>query len=420
MNHIRLRFSALLVIATLSVVILATGLLFLVSDKPDFSDAIDAIVTQIDLSDKIVPAGLQAPLPDRGQPGLHTSMPAGHVLVKATDDLRKAMAARSMNRNAVIEKWPQARWPVVSFERADGLWLSLPVAFPGPPGHSPLYVLSGWMVLIAAGVSAIAVFAVHRMTRPLALVENAVANMGPGGEMPVLPETGPGEVRVMAQAINQLMLRLRSATESRMRLVAAAGHDLRTPLTRMRLRAELLDHADQEKWLNDLEELDRIADSAISLVREETESPPSEGIRINHLIGIVVDELHEMHLPAVLMRCDVAVVWGQPLALKRALTNLAINAATHGKGAAVSLVSEASRVTIMIEDNGPGIPDHLLQQVYEPFFRVDAARRTPLPGAGLGLAIAKEILDRNGASLTLANRRGGGLMQTIVFPVKQN
>jgi signal transduction histidine kinase len=203
--------------------------------------------------------------------------------------------------------------------------------------------------------------------------------------------------------------------ESRMRLVAAAGHDLRTPMTRMRLRAEFLDDADREKWLADLEELDHIADSAIRLVHEQIEDGKGEAVRLDQLVSDVITELRELQLNVSAMTTEPVEVMGKPLSLKRAIRNLLINAATHGGGANVSIRGKLQSVFIDIVDNGPGIPEELLARAFEPFFRVDAARSS-MPGAGLGLAIAKEIIHGNRGTLSLANRASGGLIQTIEMP----
>lgn len=129
------------------------------------------------------------------------------------------------------------------------------------------------MTLIILGSTAISIFAASKIIRPLQLLEDAIGRIGADGVLPPIPETGSGEVRVTAQALNTLSSRLKTAMESRMRLVAAAGHDLRTPMTRMRLRAEFIaDDEERQKWFDDLEELDAIADSAIRIVREEAEA----------------------------------------------------------------------------------------------------------------------------------------------------
>ena len=202
--------------------------------------------------------------------------------------------------------------------------------------------------------------------------------------------------------------------ESRMRLVAAAGHDLRTPMTRMRLRAEFLDD-DRDKWLHDLDELDRIADSAIRLVREEVNQDAVEPVDLAKLVREIAAEVRSLGHAVSTDHLDKVSVRAGSLGLRRALRNLIVNAATHGKGCSVSLAATGDQAVLTIADSGPGIPPELLAKAFEPFFRVDPGRRQSVPGAGLGLAIAKEIIERHGGTITLENRTGGGLSQTVVF-----
>jgi signal transduction histidine kinase len=272
------------------------------------------------------------------------------------------------------------------------------------------------MVLIVMGSTAVSIFAASKITGPLELLQSAAGRIGSDGVLPHIPETGAGEVRATAQALNRLSARLRSAMESRMRLVAAAGHDLRTPMTRMRLRAEfVVDDEEREKWLADLEELDSIADSAIRLVREEVAAESaSDTVQLDDLISEIVGEMRQLGLKVHPGAVEPIPARGAPLALKRAIRNLVINAATHGGGATVTLQQDqAGAAVITIADNGPGIPAELLSQVFEPFFRVDMARRKTVPGAGLGLAIAKEIIERFGGTIEIANGHPKGLVQTI-------
>ena len=189
----------------------------------------------------------------------------------------------------------------------------------------------------------------------------------------------------------------------------------------MRLRAEFIpDGEDRTQWLSDLAELDRIADSAIRLVREEVEGGALETVRLDRLAADVVTELKEIGLAVAISSVAPACVAGRPLSLKRAVRNLVVNAATHGAslggGARLAVSADAKRVVLVIEDDGPGIPEALMGQVFEPFFRVDPARQVKIPGAGLGLAIANEIISRHGGRLTLSNRPGGGLLQKVELP----
>jgi signal transduction histidine kinase len=280
-------------------------------------------------------------------------------------------------------------------------------------------VLAGWIVLIVLGSTAISIFAASKIIRPLQLLEDAVGRIGADGVLPPIPETGSGEVRATAQALNALSTRLKTAMESRMRLVAAAGHDLRTPMTRMRLRAEFIpDEEEREKWFSDLEELDAIADSAIRLVREEASDGDRETVRLGALVHEIVDELGQLGYDVAPPSVISLPVAAGPLALKRALLNLIVNAATHGGGATIELAREGNEAVMRIRDKGPGIPEELIAHVFEPFFRVDAARRKSMPGAGLGLAIAKEIIERFGGTIAIANTdRPKGLIQTVRLPL---
>jgi signal transduction histidine kinase len=271
--------------------------------------------------------------------------------------------------------------------------------------------------VIALGAAVIAVFVSNRMVRPLALLEKAVASVGPDGLMPELPERGSAEVRATAKALNSLSARLKRAMESRMRLVAAAGHDMRTPITRMRLRAEFVqDHDERDKWLEDLDELERIADSAIMLVREETGNAAPELLRLDELVGAIGTELKDQKLDITCKTLNPTTVRASRFKLNRALRNLIINAATHGVRARVSVEGDGTTARVIIEDDGPGIPGELIHQVFEPFFRADPARRQDIPGAGLGLTIAYEIVSRAGGRIAIANRPGGGLLQTVELP----
>ena len=306
---------------------------------------------------------------------------------------------------------------VVSIPIAGKGWLLMPIA-DLPPQRKPWYGLLKWLALITVGVSAIAIFAAHRMVQPLVLLENAVQSVGPDAILPLLPEKGPAEVRATARALNSLSSRLRSAIESRMRLLAAAGHDLRTPITRMRLRAEFVEDEEERRlWLTDLDELERIADSAILLVREESGKTSPETLRLDTLVTGIAGELKDQNLDVTVTGTQTVSVRAGKLALSRALRNLMINAATHGRKATVRVAgadgADGAVAQVIIEDEGPGIPPELLCRVFEPFFRVDPGRRQNIAGAGLGLTIAREIVQRAGGDIRISNRDGGGLKQVV-------
>ena len=417
MNTLRAKLTALLVAAILLVVLLATGLTFLLISPPRFEAAEDATATQLALIVDLIASRPEATAVASGDYiGVKAAAAGGRVAQGPTRGLNAALKRKGRSEQLIVSDPPGARWPVISARLGDGRWLLMPMSMAPPPDNRG-WALAGWMLIFALGTTAVMVVAVRRLTEPLALLERTVAAIGPDGELAPLPEQGPTEVRAAARAVNLLSSRLKTAMESRIRLVAAAGHDLRTPMTRMRLRAEFLDDHERDTWIADLDELDRIADSAIRLVREEVEDSSRTPVRLDHLVRDVTDEIGEIGMKAALASHSPVTVLCRPLSLKRAIRNLVINAATHGREATVRVATEGDRAVVVIEDRGPGIPEELLARVFEPFFRVEAARGAPIPGAGLGLAIAHEIVSRNGGSLTLRNRAEGGLEQWVTFPI---
>ncbi|WP_455270071.1 ATP-binding protein [Rhizobium herbae] len=313
----------------------------------------------------------------------------------------------------VLKSFNPHRWDI-AVQLDGGRWAYLDFPEPGPFPYLPL---AAYLGLVAIGMTGVSIYASNVMMRPLRILDETIAMIRPDGIIPELPETGPLEVRTTAKTINRLATRLNTAVASRMRMIAAAGHDMRTPMTRMRLRAEFVGDADdRQSWLKDLDELDHIADSAIRLVREEVSLAAQERVSLGSVLSAVADELRETDLPVEQGSVAPVLVRGAPFALKRAVRNLIVNAATHGGGARVSLASYGGEAILTVMDSGPGIPQDLLDRVFEPFFRVDQARRQLVPGAGLGLAISREIIENHGGTITIVNRLEGGLLQTVRLP----
>ena len=328
--------------------------------------------------------------------------------------LMEALLRIAGMREAVIVRQSTGEM-IASLKLSDGNWLIMPMPDHGPPPGG-WKILVGWLGLIIIGSVLVSIFAASKIMKPLRLLEEAVAAVNPDGTLPYIAETGPGEIRATAQALNGLSARVKAATESRMRLVAAAGHDLRTPMTRMRLRAEFIrDDEERRKWFADLEELDRIADSAIGLVREEISRDSLEQVRLDRIVDDIVSELKAINMNVARGELEQATICAGPLAITRALRNLLINAATHGQSAVVTVTHLGDRAVVRIVDTGPGIPEDRLNQVFEPFFRIDIARQRSFPGAGLGMAIAREIINRFGGEIKVRNRQPRGLEQVVSF-----
>lgn len=409
MNTLRARLAMTLVLSIACVVGFSTILihysLCAIGDKK-FAEAVIDRVRMI------------APSDERTEPGRDLRLvPApspGRMLESTTTLLRDAFEQEKISFDVVATQFDGSKTPTISINLGSG-WLVFPGPTHGPP-RLVWYAALVWMAIITIGTTAVALVAAHHITRRLSTLETLATNLNARGSFEDIPEEGPDEVRATAKALNKLGASLRKAIESRMRLVAGAGHDLRTPMTRLRLRVEFLPESERAEWLSDLDEMDRIADSAIQLVREEISADKSEVVDLEEVVGRVCDDLAVMKFAVVQGHCEVAKASVAPLAFVRALRNLIINAATHGEGARVTVHLRGAECAVVIEDAGPGIPESLMASVFEPFFRVDPARRKQVPGAGLGLAIAKEIIEKSNGRLLIENRRPYGLRQSILLP----
>jgi signal transduction histidine kinase len=411
MNSIRVRVALMLVGSVLSVVVLSTLVMFQTVGNLVEQSSSEALAHRVAMMMPVVTFEGD----DAMVLHLQHAPVAGEVLEEPTAFMKKAFRKAGLSLAVAVKKTPDGeRKVVVTFGNG---WLAWPLPSRSPPPRI-WFGLAGWMGLTTIGVIGIALCVAHQATKQLKFLQTMAESVGSDGILPRVREEGSTEIKATARALNMMGDSLRKATESRIRLVAAAGHDLRTPMTRMRLRAEFLTEDERTEWLNDLDELDRIADSAIQLVREETVGKGSEPIELHVLIGNICRELALMNLPVELREADAVSVAISPLALTRALRNLIINAATHGGGARVSVMAADRCALVIIDDDGPGIPEKDISSVFEPFFRVDPARRQHIPGAGLGLAIAKEIVERQGGTLGIENRTPNGLRQTLSFERK--
>jgi signal transduction histidine kinase len=406
-NTLRAKIALLLVVAIVTVVGILTWVMLALLGPPPPERTTEPLADQVEML-------LRVANHDASALTLVPEPSGGDLRANATSRLRAELASRGQDVPLTISRRDRDSPLVVSIPVSGKGWLLMPIS-DLPPQKKPWWGLLRWLALVTVGVSAVAVFAAHRMVQPLVLLENAVQSVGPDAILPVLPEKGPAEVRATARALNSLSSRLRSAVESRMRLLAAAGHDLRTPITRMRLRAEFVEDDEERKlWLNDLEELERIADSAILLVREESGKASAETLRLDSLVRSIAGELKSQKLDVTVTGAEPVSVRAGKVALSRALRNLMINAATHGRRASVRVGSAGEPMAeVVIDDEGPGIPPEMLCRVFEPFFRVDPGRRQNIPGAGLGLTIAREIVQRAGGDIKISNRDGGGLRQVV-------
>ena len=305
----------------------------------------------------------------------------------------------------------------VAVKLADGQWLSFATALPqGAPFVSWQFIVS--MALMGVIVLAVSIWAVRRLTAPLGLLSTAADRLGRDVSAEPLAEAGTIEMQNAARAFNRMQERLRRLIESRTQMLAALSHDLRTPLTLLRLRTEeVADAEERDKMLATIGEMDEMIGSTLAFAHDEVRAEPRRRVDVDALLARVVDDMADAGLPVTMTPAAPLIHECQPGALKRALTNLLDNAVKYGKRAQVAIAVVGRTIEISIDDDGPGIPEAELAKVFQPFYRVEDSRSRDTGGTGLGLAIAQAIVQAHGGELTLSNRPGGGLRACIKLPV---
>ena len=271
-------------------------------------------------------------------------------------------------------------------------------------------MISTAMLLVAAVI--LSVIAVRFVVRPLRRVAEQAGQIGRDLTTPQMAETGPTEVRQVASAMNRMQTRLRQLFDERSRFLAAVSHDLRTPITRLRLRVESIgDDALRARMERDLEEMERMVRETLDFMRDDASREAIGKIDLCAMVEALIDDLAEEGQHVSFEPTSRPVVESRPLALKRCIGNLLANALAYGKNVRVAVAEESGDAVIEVLDDGPGIPESELERVFEPFYRLDESRGDN--GTGLGLSIARSIAESLGGSLVLENRRTGGLAARI-------
>ena len=300
---------------------------------------------------------------------------------------------------------------------SDGAWLSFTAALPNaaPPASWPFAAATGTMAVIVVLASA---WAVRRVTAPLGVLAQAAEQLGRDVNAPPLLVAGTREMRQAALSFNQMQDRIRRLLDNRTRMLAALSHDLRTPLTLLRLRTENLPETeDRDRMLASIGELNGMIGASLQYARDQSANEPKRRTDLSALVASIVDDMADAGLPVSMAPAPAVVLACQPAALRRAVTNLIDNAVKYGGSAHVSIHEESPSVRIDVEDEGPGIPETELQRVFEPFHRLEPSRNRETGGAGLGLSIASSIVHAQGGEVVLANREDGrGLRASITLP----
>ena len=325
-------------------------------------------------------------------------------------------------RNLLLYGSPEDHRVLFAFHLPDGHWLHVS-ALPGPDrsDHGLFFMVTFLaMTTVAGGVS---LWTIRRLVAPVRALAAAAEALGRDVNAAPLPEGGPTEVAKAAAAFNQMAARIRRFVADRTELLTAIGHDLRTPITRLKLRAEFMEDDEQRtKMLADLEELETMVSATLAFGRDARSTEPVVQLDLAELLRTVLDEAGD-NRPEVADRLvyegpQHLTLRARALNLKRALTNLVTNAVNYGGSAQIQLHEPAGgMVRIEVTDTGPGIPPGELDRVFEPFHRGDQSRNKETGGVGLGLPIARNILRAHGGDVVLSNQPGGGVKATVTLPI---
>ena len=298
---------------------------------------------------------------------------------------------------------------------ADGSWLNFSIAAVTGIETSFRRTLISTSIM-ALGVSSVALLLVRTLVAPLRNLAGAADAIGRGPEVAV-PESGADELRQVSRAFNTMQTRIHRLIHDRTQALAAVSHDLRTPITRLRLRAGFLADAEAQIAIDaDLDEMEAMIDATLAYLRGDAEPEEPKPTDLSAMLTTLVNDAIDSGHCASFTGLRRAFIPLRSLAMKRAFANLIDNALTYGNTARVELRNTGTEIVVAVEDDGPGIRDDKIEEVFEPFRRLDASRNRSTGGVGLGLAIARQAVVREGGTIRLTNHPKGGLRAEVALP----
>jgi len=298
----------------------------------------------------------------------------------------------------------------------DGQWARFDTELPATADTLPWRLVLTLAVLLLATLG-LSWLAVRWVVRPLRVLAQAAQSLGEDLSRPPLPEGGPTEVRQATQAFNTMQRQLASFIDERTRMLTALSHDLKTPLTRMRLRTELLDDDEaRPRFEADLQEMESMVTQTLDFMRGLGGHEARTQVDINALLQVLQADQQAMGRKVVIEGQAARPFVGVSSLLRRALGNLVDNAVLYGGGATVRVDDSPQRLVLHVLDTGPGMPEADLERVFEPFFRLETSRNRASGGTGLGLSIVRSIARLHGGDVVLRNRPTGGLDAELSLP----
>jgi signal transduction histidine kinase len=277
---------------------------------------------------------------------------------------------------------------------------------------------AAYIVSIAVGMGAVAIWLLSRVTAPFRVFAAAADRLGRDIRTETLPERGPTEVIQAAQAFNAMQRRVQRLVDNRTQVLAALSHDLKTPVTLIRLRTELMPESEErKKVLATLDDMQATIDAVLEFATATLLEEARRRVDMTALLGSICEDLQDAVQDVAFAPAERVHVTCQRVGMKRALGNLIDNAVKYGGAARVAIERRGALVDILIDDDGPGIPEDMMESVFMPFYRVDESRGDEKGGSGLGLSIAQAIVHGHGGQIGLENRPGGGLRVRVTLPV---
>ncbi|HTT39658.1 MAG TPA: ATP-binding protein [Burkholderiales bacterium] len=287
------------------------------------------------------------------------------------------------------------------------------------PRRVPLWprrVLQNMLIMMAV-MALLSLVAVRWVTRPLDRLAQAAEALGRDINRPPLSERGPQEVQRAARAFNTMQERLSRYIRTRIGILTAMSHDLKTPITRLRLRAELLEQPElRDKFVRDLGEMEDMVTATLGYMRGLDDREPLRPIDVRAMVDAMQSDSEELRRPVRVTGQPLGPFLGKPEGLKRCLQNLLDNALRYGQDPEIVIEDGVEALTVYVRDRGAGIPEHQLERVFEPFYRLESSRNQATGGSGLGLSIARNIAQSMGGDVSLRNRESGGLEAKLVLP----
>lgn len=308
---------------------------------------------------------------------------------------------------------------VLAVQLTDGSW----IIFAAPNriwGLEPTARWAVWLLFLGIAISTTTAFAARQFATPVKELAAAVREFGVNTRAPPITETGPRELRQVIRTFNEMQAQIQQFVSHRTTMLAAISHDLRTPLTRMRLRGELIeDPVQQGRLFRDVDEMQAMIDGALAFFRDDADTESATVFDLANVLTTIANDFADQSIDVQYAGPVHVPYRGRPFALKRAFTNLVENANKYASAPEIHLECGAHALEVMVIDHGPGIPEEMLPQVFLPYFRVEKSRNRNTGGVGLGLTVAQAIVHAHGGTIVLANRQVGGLEVLVSLPLSR-